>query len=585
MGFFSISSLFTPAPATPQQVSATNPGTDWLTKFIAVSTRLQLAVTDWYSGGVARTIITAYCWMQSTEDALVSGMAQGGFLDFAATGTVSYVDPTDGVTVITVPVTVDPSTNPGAAPGWLDILADSTYNCQRIQAAGGAGVEAVTNTGSSTASYAAGAYHILNPANGLTYSNVGPFTISATSVAGTSITAVTNTSPAVVTTATPHGLSTGNYVYVSGVVTPVAGAQPNGTWQIVVVDSSRFILTGSSANGTYGAGGTVYLGQGVQFEADIDGPGTSVAGAINQAVTVVPGVVVSNPQSFVGTAAESNVALAKRCRLSLAALSPNGAAAAYEFFALTAYQALGPSLVSQPITRAIVDPNTVTGVVRVVMANASGAVGGIVDLPVTAASNTNPLVITTAAPHGLASGQVATITGVEGNTGALGTFVITAITSNSFSIPVDGTSTGTYIDGGIVEGGDLGEIDAYIQTQCVPNAVTEQTVSANPVSVTVSGTIYVEAAFAAQASAAVQAALTKYQEGFPIGGLTLPASGSYAGGTNIAPFNEILGITEGALPQIDSVADFSLNGSTLDVSVGVFGIVSFSAFNFVVIGI
>src|SRR5271155_3596536 len=109
MALMTVFNLFVPAPATPQQVSATNPGTSWLTKLIQVCVRLGIQVTDWNSGGVARTIMTAYSWMMSTEDALISGMAQGGFLDYAATGTVSYVDPTDGTTVITVPVTVDPS--------------------------------------------------------------------------------------------------------------------------------------------------------------------------------------------------------------------------------------------------------------------------------------------------------------------------------------------------------------------------------------------------------------------------------------------------------------------------------------------
>jgi hypothetical protein len=589
MSLMTVFNLFVPAPATPQQVSATNPGTSWLTKLMQVCVRLGLQVTDWNSGGVARTIMTAYSWMMSTEDALVSGMAQGGFLDYAATGTVSYVDPTDGVTVIVVPVTVDPSVVPGAGPGWLDILADSTYDCQRIQAAGGAGVEVITNTSSSSNSFAAGGYHVTNPANGLTYSNVADITIGAASIAGTSITGVSNTSPAIVTTATAHGLSTDDYVYVTGVSTSTPGAQPNGTWQVVVISATAFIIAGSFASGVYGAGGLVYLGQGVEFEADVEGPGTSVAGSINQAVTVLPGVVVSNPQGFVGTAAESNVALANRCRLKLAALSPNGAKAAYEYFALTAYQALNAEgtlqLVTQPITRVVVLPNIVTGVVEVVMANSSGAVGGVVDLPVTGASNANPLVITTAAPHTLASGNVATISGVEGNTGADGTFVVTVLSPTSFSIPVDGTSTGTYIDGGIVEGGDLGEIDAYIQTQCVPDAVTEQTVSATPVTITVSGTIYVAAAYAAQASEAVQTALTNYQATFPIGGQTLPASGLYPGGTNIAPFNEILGIAENALPAIDEIANFLLNGDDVDVSVGTLGIVSFPVFNFTVIGV
>ena len=576
MSLFSVFNLFTPAPATPQQVSATNPGTDWLTKSLQVAARLQLQVTDWNSGGVARTIMTIVAWMLSTEDALVSGMAQGGFLDFAATGTVTYVDPTDGVTVIVVPVTVDPSTNPGAAPGWLDILADSGYDCQRIQAAGGANPIVITNTGSSSQTYAAGTYHVTNPSNGLSYSNQTSLTISAASIAGTSITSVSNTSPEIVTTASAHGLSTGAYVYVGGVSTGV-----NGTYQVTVTGANTFLLNGSVALGGFGAGGFVYVGQSVQFEADIAGPGTSVIGSINQAVTVLPGVQVSNLVALVGTAAESNVALAQRCRDRLASLSPDGPSGAYSYFAKTAYQtvnAITPGAISAPITRVLVAPNQVTGVVQLVVANASGPVTGAVELLVTGATNANPIVVSTAAPHGLASGQVATVSGVQGNPSANGTWTVTFISANSFSIPVAGD--GAYTSGGVVEGGDLGQLDQFIQQQCVPDSVTEQTISATSTPVTCSGTIYVAASYAAQAVAAVEAALATYQLNFPVGGVTLPGEG-----TNIAPYDEILGVAEASLSAIDNIANFKLNGGTSDVAVGAFGLVSFSAFSFTTVGI
>ena len=587
MGLLNVFTLFTPAPATPQQISATNPGTDWLTKLIAVCSRLGLQVTDWSSGGVARTIMTAYSWMMSTEDALVSGMVQGGFLDYAATGTVSYVDPTDGVTVIVVPVTLDPSTNPGAPVGWLDILASSVYDCERIIDTGGTGTMAIVNTGSSTGSYQPGQYHVTNPSNGLTYSNEAAFSIGASSVVGTSIASVSNTSPAYVTTATSHGLASGAYVGIVGV--GVGTGQPNGIWQITVISATQFILQGSAANGAFGPGGTVYVGQGVDFEADVQGAGTSVAGSISQAVTVLPGVVVTNPQAFIGAVAESNVALAARCRLKLQSLSPNGAKAAYAFFALTAFQLLAVggtqnpngtfNFLSTPVTKVLVLPQTTTGTVQVVLANASGPLQGITDLLVTGATVATlgaPIVISTAAPHGLASGSVATISGVIGIVEANGTWQITNLTSNSFSIPV--TSTNSYAGGGVIEGGDLGEVDALLQELCVPNAITETTSPATPVAVAVTGTIYCQATYASQANAAVQAALLNYQVNLDIGGVTLPGEG-----TNIAPYDEILGIAESALPQILNITPFKLNGATADVSLGPTGLLSFSSFSFTIV--
>ena len=89
--------------------------------------------------------------------------------------------------VIVVPVTLDPSTNPGAPVGWLDILASSVYDCERIIDTGGTGTMAIVNTGSSTGSYQPGQYHVTNPSNGLTYSNEAAFSIGASSVVGTSI--------------------------------------------------------------------------------------------------------------------------------------------------------------------------------------------------------------------------------------------------------------------------------------------------------------------------------------------------------------------------------------------------------------
>jgi hypothetical protein len=62
------------------------------------------------------------------------------------------------------------------------------------------------------------------------------------------------------------------------------------------------------------------------------------------------------------------------------------------------------------------------------------------------ASNAAPIVITSSA-HGLSTGARVTITGVAGNTAANGTFVITKITSSTFSL--DGsTGNGQWTSGG-----------------------------------------------------------------------------------------------------------------------------------------
>ena len=586
---FPFSYLFQPQPATSQQQTSPTQ-LPWLTRMLGIGTALTLAVTDWNSGGVARTIMTCVSWMLQTEDTLISQIAQGGFLDYAATGTVVYIN-SQGVTV-TVPVTLDPSTNPGAPPGFLDALAESVYKVVRIGAVGGSGIEVITNLGSAGGTFATGTYHVLNPVNGLSYSNVSPLTINAGTQAGAGIASIAATTPVIITTNSAHGLAMGSYVSVVGTGTPLDmtnGNSQGNSYAIVVTGTHSFFLVGTTSVGAQGAGGQVWVAQPAEFSADVNGPGVSAPGTINQAVTVVNNITVSNPGTFAGTAAESNTALANRCRLKLAALSPNGAKAAYAYFALSAFQLLAAggtynpngnfNLLSTPITKVLVLPNTATGANQTVVANGSpsGIVSGITDLLVTGASNDSPIVITTAAPHGLITGQIANIAGVNGNTNANGNFQITNLGSVTFSIPAMGN--GAYSGGGVIEGGDLGELDALLQQICVPNAVTENTIQATPVGATCGGTIYVTASYASQAVPAVVAALTAYATNLPIGGDNLAFP-------NVAPYNEILGIAEGALPQIINIAPFFVNGLVLvDVVLGPTGGLSFTAFNFNVVGV
>lgn len=73
--------------------------------------------------------------------------------------------------------------------------------------------------------------------------------------ATTSITSSTNATPIVVTRAS-HGLSTGDTVVVTGHTT---NTNANGTWEVNVLSSSTFELTGSVGNGVGGATGTFRL--------------------------------------------------------------------------------------------------------------------------------------------------------------------------------------------------------------------------------------------------------------------------------------------------------------------------------------
>lgn len=62
---------------------------------------------------------------------------------------------------------------------------------------------------------------------------------------------------------------------------------------------------------------------------------------------------------------------------------------------------------------------------------------------VAGATIANPSVITTAAPHGLASGQTVVIAGAGGATAVNGTFIATVLTATTFSVPVNNTNAWT----------------------------------------------------------------------------------------------------------------------------------------------
>lgn len=70
---------------------------------------------------------------------------------------------------------------------------------------------------------------------------------------------------------------------------------------------------------------------------------------------------------------------------------------------------------------------------------------------VTAATNTSPIQITTSATNALTTGQIVTIHGVNGNTAANGTWVITVINNTNFTLN-GSVGNGTYTSGGTVNG-------------------------------------------------------------------------------------------------------------------------------------
>lgn len=556
----SIDELFTPALAD-----------EWEATMLANANTLELKTTSWVEGSPSLTILEIVSAVMSQEDGLVSLISQGGFLDFAATGQVTFTA-SDG-TEVTVPVTPDPSdptANPGGTLGWLDLLGSSRYDVTRIQPSFATGTLAIGNTSAGTLNYAAGTYHVENPSTGATYKNADVISVPQGTLVGTNITGVSNGNPVVVITATAHGLTNGTSVVVSGVV----GARVSGVFVITVVTPTSFQLNGFDGTniGTYVSGGTVRATSLVTISADLAGTdGTSNGGTITQTVTSNNGVFVANPTAIVGRGWETNVQLATRCRARLASISPNGPKGAYFYFATSAADILSnpsnplfvaPAVTIPAITRASVSRDPATGTVTVVVASASGAVGGVTNLPITNATAATPIAITTAAPHTLSTGDTVTVAGVLGIAQANGTRAITVTGASSFTLN-GSVGTGTYLGGGTVEGGVLGQVDRVIRANAVPDTVTESTVSAVDFPVNIEATVEVPFANVDTYTAAVQQALALYNAALPMGGIdgVYPIQGGVDGVLYAA------GIVGGSRTSyVRRVTSILLNGTAGDLS-------------------
>jgi hypothetical protein len=516
----------------------------WLGNELTIAAQVQLPTTSWQSGAPERTIFAIEAVNFSLSDANISQLAQGGFLQSAATGTVTFTT-VDGTT-ITIPVTPDPSNtsqNPTGALGLLDLLGQGVYNTYRLEATQASGPLAFANLGGSTIGpYAAGTYHAENTTTGATYHNPSPLSIPSSQIAGTGG-VVTNFTPGVsysiVQTQSAHGLTPGDVVYLA--MPSTTGITLSTAFGLVTSSTSTSFQVSIPSTGTYVSGGTVYECTVATMTADVAGSASNAGpGAVTTAVTQNANLFVQNVVGWSGSNWESNLAYLDRCLLALASRSPNGASQAYVYFAETAQQILAAAVPAYQLTNGPVTAfnfsNPQTGIVTTVVASstpASTTLGqpvtpGCSQLPITGVSNANPCVVSTSASPGLAPGQSETVTisGVLGTLGVNGTFLGTYVSGTSFSIPVDTTSAGSYTGGGSVEGGDLGQIDALLQgnsgaqppVDVVPDNTTALTVSALALPITITATVIVPAAYVTAYKAQVVVQLTAQLASYSIGG-------------------------------------------------------------------
>jgi hypothetical protein len=313
---------------------------------------------------------------------------------------------------------------------------------------------------------------------------------AAVAAGAATVTAVTQTTPISVTTAQPHGLpaATTNQVFVTGVGGNTA---TDGLFNIVVTSPTSFTLTGSSANAAWTGGGSV-----VTDVAGLDTAiQTSVIAALVAATNVIPDVITPvlkktailplpiatiqlllaqstvDPTQFPTLiAAFTQVAMASAL---YTALAPSTAAFSFVVANAGTFGWLDPSALplnpvrSTPYTafevllralklqqrQAARSPKLVdvlgAWITGPVPADLPTAIGGP-SITVAGATDATPIVITTTAAHGLASGTQVTITGVLGNTAANGTFTITVTGPDAFTL-IGSVGNGAYTSGGSVE--------------------------------------------------------------------------------------------------------------------------------------
>lgn len=583
----SVTELFTPSSSgvlSSGAIPQSPPLGTWLAIELQAAATVGLPTTAWFSGGPELTILAINAVCMAQDDAIISQMAQGSFLDSAASGTVTY-QALNGKT-ITIQVTPDPSNvaqNPTGALGYLDLLIQGVYGISRLPATYATGPLAIANTTTnSIGPYSVGTYHVGNTGNqfnaAATYNNQSSLTIPSSIIplGGGVVSSVTpGLTTTTIGTLAPHGFAIGDVAFIN--IPSTSGVYPlSGVFGSVIGVSSTLVFqVAISSSGTYTSGGNVYKCTLATMVADVIGTGSNASpGAVTKTISQNVGVYVSNVVAWSGSNWESNTSAAARARASLAAASPNGPSQAYVYFAETAATLLAAQTPPYTLTNGPVQAQSfatpATGVVTVVAASATPAstvlganvTPGSASNPVTAATNANPIAITTFSPHGIvgSTGGVS-ISGVLGNLAANGRYTATVTGASSFTIPVAGS--GAYTGGGQVEAGDLGLIDKIIQDNCVPDAVIASTVSANAFPIAITGTVAVPVANVATYQAAVLPTLQAFLQSLPIGGPAPDFAVDYD--SVIAALGEAGILSFGTPSYVLSFQNIKVNGGTSNI--------------------
>ncbi len=297
--------------------------------------------------------------------------------------------------------------------------------------------------------------------------------------------------PIAITTAVPHSYTTGQQVSIVGVLGNTAA---NGTFTITLIDANTFSLDGTAGNGdvneSYAGGGLIIsadTNQNIQtiVVASLETATSSTANVVTQ-VLARTGVLPLDPDTIdqlvqqtpnvdptqFPTLIDAFTSVAKAAALFTALKLTN---AEFTFLAQNAATFGWLDLGALPVNPASVSPYTQLEALLMALrlnrrqparfprlfdilgqwlqpnalpADLPTAIGGPT-ITITAATNDSPIAVTTAAPHGLQSGEQVTISGVAGNNAANGTFRITVVDNLKFTLD-DSRGNGVYTGGGTV---------------------------------------------------------------------------------------------------------------------------------------
>jgi hypothetical protein len=238
------------------------------------------------------------------------------------------------------------------------------------------------------------------------------------------ISGATNATPIKIT-ATGHKFKSGQKVTIAGVGGNTAA---NGTWTITQIDPDNFTLDGSIGNAAYTSGGVA---------VNQDWGGASVWVSPDNSNYVQIGKMYGPSRMGVLTAQlvssadpDTTHTLAVDVTQSSGTLN-SGTQSDCDNFRTLCY--VDGELISY-------EDATLTGAYRYDL----GAHGS--PASITGSSNASPIKITVA-NHGFGSGETVVIAGVGGNTAANGTWVITVVDGNNFTLN-GSTGNGAYTSGG-----------------------------------------------------------------------------------------------------------------------------------------